>query len=347
MLIMKSILALSMMLLTSTLYAQQQKDKIVKDSSFVIEGKYMPVYTGTYKNGKAYDGYFKVEAPNSRITLIDYYEKGIAKYQYSKMLPDDESTLATDHHPVNVIATYKDGKIYDGPEYIEIGSGLTIKSWKQGQVTSFTVSMYNVNYFNRLLFEKKADRIHITNLEDDVSEINLIYKNKLLTSELVAKGKPVFHIEQLADGTQNLPPDSEVSGIKQGNKTIFTASRKIKLAIEPYHVYKINAKLLASLDLYQFDNVDDAFKQLADQFSKEEALYLVYKSGAAKPEIVLALSFFETNKAGKINKGLIWTSAKLPYYEQYGNGKVIKKETKSLKAFQLVLEAYARKLYGY
>lgn len=341
---MKSIFALLIVFITQNLYAQQMKDNMVKDSSFVIYEKYMPVYTGTYKNGKAYDGYFKLKFPGQEISVVDYYENGIAKYQYSKALSYDDTSLAD--RTLTVKAIYKDGRIYDGPEYIQIGSGLTVKSWKQGVLSSFTVDMFAMHYYNRLIFEKQSDRIHITNLEDQLSEVNLIYKNKLLTSELTAKGKPVFYVEQLTEGTKNLPPDSRVSGIRKEGKIIFTATRNIQTEVEPYHVYKINAKLLASLDLYQSDNIDDAFKQLADQFSKEEALALVYKSGAAKPETIEVISLFDTDKSGKINTGIIWTAARVPYYEEYAKGKVVKKENKSLKAFQPVLEAFVRKLYN-
>ena len=46
--------------MTSFGYAQTKNEDSVQDSSFVIAEKYMPVYTGTYKDGKPYDGYFKV-----------------------------------------------------------------------------------------------------------------------------------------------------------------------------------------------------------------------------------------------------------------------------------------------
>lgn len=64
--------------------AQVSLETFVEDDSFILFDKPLSSYTGTYINGKCYSGYFKTEYKEYEMILVDYYENGALKYQYSK-----------------------------------------------------------------------------------------------------------------------------------------------------------------------------------------------------------------------------------------------------------------------
>lgn len=341
---MKITFTLILSIITTFLYAQSMKENTVADSSFVIKEHDQPVYEGISKDGKPFSGYFKKEYRELEMILVDYYENGQAKYQYSKAFLLEEEQIQYGKKTLNVRATYKDGKITDGPEYVMVDKGLTIKHWKAGKVESFTLDMFAMNYFNRLTFKKLTDKILITNFEDKQSEITLQFKNGLLISELSANGKPVFYIQQIENNAY--PANSIINGIRRGKESYFNATRKIDLKVEPFHVYKINAKLLVSLDLSGKKSLDEVFNYLVSFFSQEEALLVVYKSGAAPKDESLVSTYLDIDGAGKVSKGITWTNAAKPYYEIYDKGKVIRKEEKSITEFQKIYEKYIEKMYA-
>ena len=66
--------------------AQVSPETFVEESSFIIFDNVQSKYIGTYKDGKCYNGYFKTDYSEYEIVLVDYYEMGVLKYQYSKNL---------------------------------------------------------------------------------------------------------------------------------------------------------------------------------------------------------------------------------------------------------------------
>lgn len=334
---MKIALTLILSLMTSFLYAQNEENRIQTDSSFIIATQPASVYKGTYKNDKPFHGFFKKVLPGLNLYLVDEYENGEVRYQYSKSGLEEHS--GEGRKTLDIRSVYKDGKITDGPEYVLLEGGLTIKDWKEGKLDHFTVDLFAMHYYNRISLEKTGDTILIRNLEDTVSNIKIYVKDQHLVAEMSASGKPVFYTQQLDNIKGVLPAESRITGFKKDGIVYYNASKNIELTEEPLHDHKINTKLFMSLLLPKTTDLNVVFQHLGDLFSKEEALLVIYKSGASKekPEI---LSFLQTDAQGKIDSGITWTADARPYYEIYNKGKVSKKEFISLAAFQAVFMKY-------
>ena len=323
--------------MTSFLYAQNQESRTENDSSFVIASKPAAAYSRTYKDGKPFNGFFKTELPGLNLYLVDEYENGQARYQYSKSGLEEGSEGGKNF--LDAKSVYQDGKIVDGPEYVQLEGGLTVKDWKQGKLARFTVDLFAMNYYNRIILEKKADTILIRNLEDTVSSIKIYYKDQRLTTDMSASGKPLFYNQQIAFNMDKLPANSRITGLKKDGVTYYNASKNIELNVEPLHVHKINTKLFFSLFLPKTTDLNLVFQHLGDLFSKEDALLAIYKSGAVK-ETAEVLTYLQTDVQGKVISGINWTADSSPYYEIYNKGKPGKKEPKTLAAFQLVFTKY-------
>lgn len=334
---MRIIFSLILTLMTSFLYAQNQDNRTEMDSSFVIVSKPAAVYSRTYKNGKPFHGFFKTVLPGLNLYLVDEYENGQARYQYSKSGLGEGSEKVKNF--LDARSVYQNGKIVDGPEYFPLEGGLTVKDWKQGKLAGFTVDLFAVNYYNRIILEKNADAILIRNLEDTVSNIKIYNKDQCLAAEMSASGKPMFYSRQITFDLEKLPANSRIMGLKKGGITYYNANKNIELTVEPLHVHKINTKLFFSLFLPKTNNLDTVFQHLGDFFSKEEALLIIYKSGAAKEEGEF-LTYLQTDAQGKINSGIHWTAGSSPYYETYNKGKVSPKTPTTLAAFQTVFTKY-------
>lgn len=323
--------------MTSLLYAQNQESRTETDSSFVITSKPAAVYSRTYKDGKPFNGFFKTVLSGLNLYLVDEYENGQARYQYSKSGLEEGAEGGKNF--LDARSAYKDGKIVDGPEYVQLEGGLTVKDWKQGKLARFTVDLFAMNYYNRIIFEKKADTILIRNLEDTVSNIKIYYKDQSLISEMSAAGKPLFYNQQITFNMDKLPANSRITGLKKDGVTYYNASKNIELTVEPLHVHKINTKLFFSLFLPKTGDLNLVFQRLGDFFSKEDALLAIYKRSAIK-EIAEVLTYLQTDAEGKVISGINWTAGSSPYYEIYNKGKLGKKEPKTLAAFQLVFTKY-------
>ena len=104
---------------------QQATKKIIQNnkltsiiySNFSIKEKPQSSYTGIYKDEKPYDGYFINKIILNEIPLVDFYEKGQIKYQYSV-----DFLKEMDQYPFyeyDQKSVYTNGKIIDGFDFFE------------------------------------------------------------------------------------------------------------------------------------------------------------------------------------------------------------------------------------
>ncbi len=138
---------------------------------FQIKNEEKPV--GKYKRGKPYNGYFLKESKD--ILLVDYYEKGEKKYQYSKR------NLFDNHYQnplLNLKSTYKNGKIYNGSSYLLKEKSLEISNLKKGEITSQTFWVFAKHYANFITVAFNDNGFVITEGRSPNLKLTL-YKNTL------------------------------------------------------------------------------------------------------------------------------------------------------------------------
>lgn len=165
----------------------------VKDFSFDISEKPQSSYEGIFKKGKSYSGYFETE-DNREFKQVNYFENGILKFQYSNDYLKNMDNFR--HQNYNIKSTYKDGKIYDGVEYVLNEKQFTSKYWKNGVLQAFDWDLFAMHYFNRLHFELKNNTIEISDMQASrKAEIKIDQSKNTFNKQLSIDGK-------IVDGTK-------------------------------------------------------------------------------------------------------------------------------------------------
>ncbi|AYN00637.1 toxin-antitoxin system YwqK family antitoxin [Chryseobacterium sp. 3008163] len=165
----------------------------VKDFSFDISEKPQSSYEGIFKNGKPYSGYFETD-DNREFKQVNYFENGILKFQYSNDYLKNMDNFR--HQSYDIKSTYKDGKIYDGVEYVLNEKQFTSKYWKNGVLQAFDWDLFAMHYFNRLHFELKNNTIEISDMQANrKAEIKIEQSKNTFNKQLSIDGK-------IVDGTR-------------------------------------------------------------------------------------------------------------------------------------------------
>lgn len=139
--------------------------------NFIIEDQQQEMYTGTFKNGKPFDGFFKTETIIDDIRIIAYYENGILKKEYSF----DPIQQMEDYHfyNYNLTTVYKDAVPVSGPVYTKPDRSSYLTIYYQDQVpTKLEYNLFAMHYFNRITFSNAVNELRITELRSPV-EIRL------------------------------------------------------------------------------------------------------------------------------------------------------------------------------
>lgn len=158
-------------------YTNGKLTKII-DKSFYIADIGGDVFEGIYKDEKPYQGYFATDF--REFNYVEYYEKGEVKYQYSNNYLENMDKY--DHPLYDIKSTYKDGKIFDGPEYIKIDHFFMTKYWTNGMLQRYDCDVFAVHYFNRIQFALKNNTIEINEFRK--KKIGKITKEKVNNKEV-------------------------------------------------------------------------------------------------------------------------------------------------------------------
>ncbi|MGE8425771.1 MAG: hypothetical protein ACN6PI_23240, partial [Sphingobacterium siyangense] len=204
---------------------QNNQLKSVIYSNFLIKEKPQKSYTGIYQNQKPYEGYFINKIILNEIPLVDFYEKGELKYQYSfdflKQL-DNYQFYEYDQKSV-----YKNGEIVDGFDFIDNDEGFLLRiGYKNKKANYLEMNLFAMHAFNRFTFDYSGKEIIVKDFEKQTS-IKLTEKNNGIFAEVfdesgklivnnqqkeVQKSSPnsttIFKIENNQLKEENISPES-------------------------------------------------------------------------------------------------------------------------------------------
>ncbi len=177
---------------------------------------------GTYKNGEPYQGYFPKDL--KEILVVDYYENGKKKFQYSK-----ENVFSYKNAILSVKSTYKEDQIYDGVCY-ELGRKyLIIDHLKKGELIKQVLWVFAVNYANAITIMYNENGFTITEKGElkfkivrDKNKLSVLLDHKEVITSLqtgnVLKNKDVLFYEEngvllkkLRDQAQMSPKEYETN----------------------------------------------------------------------------------------------------------------------------------------
>ncbi|GAA4277493.1 hypothetical protein [Aquimarina mytili] len=332
--IQKVLISILFTLLYQYSTAQQMKDSIINDNSFKIKELPQNSYQGVFKNGKPYEGYFK--KGDREFYTVDFYEKGIPKYQYSM---DILEQMSATEFVLNIKSTYKEGKIYNGSELTLIKDGILSKQFNNGELEHFMLDVFAVHYYNRLTFKKQKDTILISNLQEKDYHVALFVQNERWIAQLRHQDNVLFQQENVSHSATQFPKNSLVrlyieDTIERGiayqisdNKNVSTTEARI------------NEEIFNTLDFSKLIDYDTAFNTLAETIIENQG-FVTEKNYKNPPTII---AYFETDDKGAIIDGIRCIHNKeRSTYQIYKAGKVTKEDSTTIIAFQEIFSNYIR-----
>ncbi|MBF8458004.1 hypothetical protein IV494_12530 [Kaistella sp. G5-32] len=288
----------------------------ILDQSFTIEEQPREVYEGIYKNGKPYSGYF-VTDEDSEFKEIDYFENGSPKFQYSNNYLENMDNYR--YQPYNIKSTYKDGKIFDGVEYVLNNRQFTSRNLKNGILQSFDWDLFAVNYFNRIHFELKGNSIEISDLQEKKkATIKIENSDKGFTKKLMIDGKLIE--------TRNYSSAENASNKYYERVTLyFLKNGKISSATIDLHE-KPNENYGESKFAYSvYNSIDDHLKTATEIFNhlSEEVSSGTFLDQSEDESTITAVIM---DSSGKPKEGILITDLKNDIYnlQLFEKGKMIK-----------------------
>ncbi len=233
----------------------------VKDYSFTISEKPQEFYEGIFKNGKPFSGYFETDY-SREFKQVDYFENGIPKFQYSNDYLKNMDNYR--HQYYDVKSTYKDGKIFDGAEYILNEKQFTIKYWKNGILKSFDWDLFAMHYFNRLHFELTSNAIEVSDMQANrKAEIKIGQSQNTFNKQLSIDGKVIDDTRK--DYLESKYKEGIIAYHEKEGKIISTAINPMDESMEPTEgtelFYKVYMMVKESASL------QENFNSLAEKIS--------------------------------------------------------------------------------
>ena len=180
--------------LTKKVYENKQLKSVIY-SNFLIKEKPQSSYKGYYKNEQPHEGYFIQHIILNEIPLVDYYENGELKYQYSfdflKQL-DNYQFYEYDQKSI-----YNNGKILDGFEFLDNEEGFLLRiGYKNGNTNYLELNLFAMHAFNRFTFDYNGNEIIIKDFEKQTS-IKIDEKSNGIFTEVFDKdGKLIVNNQQ-------------------------------------------------------------------------------------------------------------------------------------------------------
>ncbi len=250
---------------------KDQYDYLAFDKNNAEEDQFQG-FVGFYKNEKPFSGFFENE--NNEFKIVDFYENGVLKYQYSKDWFSTLSESGNQNTELSQKATFKDGKIIDGNEYINYGKIIAIKKYENNILKTLDVNFFEMHYYNKLHYEIKNDAIEITDFQYPDIKMLINFKNYLMyprifieNKEMNASGSSIININD------SLVANSYVNYMQGENEIITMQQSSIETFDEG--IQKFGSSLIikgyTSIPTEsKSKNVQDLLTEIGDKFVKEE-----------------------------------------------------------------------------
>ena len=162
----------------------------VEYSIFEIDNKTKQV--GVYKNEQPYDGYFLEDIDRIQFPILNYYKKGVKKYQYSLGFNRKAESETFESLEIPFKSTYKNNAIYSGISYNyrnfgKGGVGYIFNKLKKGKIQEVCIWAFAINYGNNLIVKKTKKGFQVQENQNpdlkiivDKKYISLLYKEQVL-----------------------------------------------------------------------------------------------------------------------------------------------------------------------
>lgn len=302
------------------IYFENGKRTKIVNQSFLITSDRQDSYAGIYKNGKPYSGYFATEF--NEFNHVEYYENGVIKYQYSNNYLENLEKYEYPNYDIK--ATYKDGKIVDGPEYTKLQRQFITKDWKNGVLQSFDFDVFAMHYFNRYHFELKNNTIELEEFNNKVKgKIALEKANNKTIGKFSIDNKVLLTSSNL-DVNETVPSET---GSVMYYDTGDTIKAKLFTVIEGNDEKRRDSEIFSTVFTSYLDHdktVEENFYVIAEKISSEKDVKMLF-GNEHKGNMIGGLRI---NKAKKPEIGTLILKNKNNLYDLkvYLNNKVLEEK---------------------
>ncbi|MDM1550285.1 hypothetical protein [Empedobacter falsenii] len=330
---------------TTKKIVQNNQLKSVIYSNFLIKEKPQASYTGIFQNGKPYDGYFISKIILNEIPLVDFYEKGELKYQYSfDFLEQLDNYQFYEYDQKSV---YKNGEIVDGFEFIDNDEGFLLRiGYKNEKANYLEMNLFAMHAFNRFTFDYSGKGIIVKDFEKQTS-IKLTEKNNGIFAEVFDENGKLIVNNQQKEVQKSSPNSTTIFKIENNQlKEENISPESLNPLIEK--VYKeINPLIVliySAVACNRTMKIDDLFNQFAEIFKSNNIQKLFSQESFIEgPNKVL--SSLSCNKNGNPDWGIKISETEKKYLvEFYEEGKVtFTKKVNSIDEVQETINSLYKK----
>lgn len=259
---------------------------------FLIDKNDTKYPAGIYKNGKPYQGYFPVDL--KEILLVDYYENGKKKFQYSK-----ENVFSYKNAILSVKSTYKKDQIYDGVCYEIDRKHLVIDHLKKGNLIKQVYWVFAVNYANAFTITYNSSGYVITERRE--SEAKIVFDNGKLS--FLSNGKEILYIQR----TRNTLKNKDVVFYEENNilKKKIRDKCQLSVKVDDYYQYVNNKLFNIFAELQYLKNYDINMNAIIEDFmyhKSEDVFAEISYNNEGEPFRGILVSQKDKEYVGKIYK---------------------------------------------
>jgi len=242
---------------------------VIEYRDFTLTEKPNTTYSGFYKNGQPYDGYFKLDTLIDNIPLISYFEKGVMRYMYSFELLDQLESY--DHYTYDRRSEYINGKIANGVTYRRVNTDRLITTYyTSGDITGFDVNLFAMHYFNRLTFRKDPQALVISEIISPL-QLRVYSKENSVVAEITKEGE-VVKISVNGDAPGEGSPNSIIQYYEDGGRVqkFITAIDTSRDEWEENHHDSFVSKLFYLFPVKGYTDVSPVFNQFYANFQQDD-----------------------------------------------------------------------------
>ena len=233
----------------------------IKNYSFTITEKPQEFYEGAFKNGKPFSGYFETE-DDREFKQVNYYENGILKFQYSNDYLKNVDNYR--HQEYDIKSTFKDGKVFDGVEYVLKEKQFISRYWNKGVLQAFDWDLFAMHYFNRLHFELKNNTIEISDMQSkSKAEIKIEQTKNTFNKQLSIDGKLIDATKK--ESLQSKNKEAIIIYSKLDGKVVSKKVDVLNEVAEPSEGAELFYKAYTVLD--ESSNIQESFTALSEKIT--------------------------------------------------------------------------------
>ncbi|MCG9792443.1 toxin-antitoxin system YwqK family antitoxin [Flavobacterium algicola] len=269
--------------------------KVLYSNQFVITDHPQKEYSGTYKDGKPFDGYFREQ--ESEFKAVDYYKNGVLVNQFSNDYLKNMDNYRFQTYDLK--STFKDGKVFDGMEYQKRDKEFISLKWQDGVLQAIDYDVFAMHYFNRIHCELLKDVIEIT---EHASKAKIIIekKNSIINKSVVYNDKTLISTT-LSRGYVNDPLP------KNGNRNYYIEDNAIKVedavfgsnSNDDERNLNIIYSIFSNLD-FDADTINEYFNAIANMILTKDGensySFLEYNNKSENNNIIAAVRTNENSQ---------------------------------------------------